>query len=76
MTFNARSQYCLFFMEHWQYKAAFVIQFRPETDIAAGRIEGKVEHIASTKTKRFHSIDELVDFIANLLAEVRGSEKL
>jgi hypothetical protein len=28
-------------MEGWQYKAAFVIQFRPETNIEAGRFEGR-----------------------------------
>ena len=61
-------------MEEWQYKAAFVVQLRPETDIEAGRFEGRVEHVASSKAARFHSLDELLSFIAKLLAEVRSTE--
>lgn len=57
-------------MDQWQYRAAFVIQFRPETDIESGRFEGKVEHVASCKAKRFHSLDELLAFIADVLTEV------
>ena len=60
-------------MEGRQYKAAFVIQFRPETDIEAGRFEGRVEHIASSKATRFHSLDELLGFIAGVLT--KGSER-
>jgi hypothetical protein len=57
----------------WQYKGAFVIQFRPESDIKSGRFEGKVEHVASYKTTRFHSLDELLDFIDRVLKEA-GAE--
>jgi len=62
-------------MEGWQYTAAFVIQFRPETDIEAGRFEGRVEHVASTKATRFHSLDELLGFITSVLTEVRNTEQ-
>ena len=62
-------------MEGWQYKAAFVIQFRPETDIEAGRFEGRVEHVASTKATRFHSLEELLSFITGVLAEVSNAEQ-
>lgn len=75
MAYKARPHYCPFLMEGWQYKAAFVIQFRPETDTEAGRFEGRVEHIASTKAARFHSLDELLGFIASVLAEVRNAEQ-
>ena len=75
MTHNARSDYCPFLMEGWQHKAAFVIQVRPETDIEAGRFEGRVEHIASTQATRFHSLGELLTFIANVLTEVRNTEQ-
>lgn len=61
-------------MDQWQYKAAFVIQFRPETDIKAGQFEGRVEHVASCKAIRFHSLDELLAFIALVLAEVNSAE--
>jgi hypothetical protein len=60
----------------WQYRAAFVIQFRPETDIEAGRFEGRVEHIASYKATQFHALDELLGFIEGILTEVRNAEQL
>jgi len=56
-------------MKGWQSKAAFVIQFREGTDLQAGRLEGRVEHIASYKAARFHSIEELLTFIGGVLAE-------
>ena len=62
-------------MEEWKYKAAFVVQFRPETDIEAGRFEGRVEHVASYKATRFHSLDELLAFIASVLTEVGKTEQ-
>jgi len=62
-------------MEGWQYNGAFVIQFAPESDIEAGRFEGRVEHMVSYKATRFHSLDELLVFIANVLREVRSTEQ-
>ena len=75
MTYFTRSDYYLLMREEWQYKAAFVIQFRPETDIEVGRFEGRVEQVASHKATRFHSLDELLAFIASVLAEVRNAEQ-
>ena len=75
MTFSSCSRYCPLCMGKWQYSAAFVIQFGPETNIEAGRFEGRVEHIASTKAKRFHSLDELLTFVASVLAEIRISDQ-
>lgn len=56
-------------MKGWQYRGAFVIQFRPESDIKSGRCEGRVEHVASYKATRFHSLDELLEFIHCVLKE-------
>lgn len=56
-------------MEVPNYKLAFVIHFRPETDVEGGRFEGKVEHIASYETTRFSSLDELLAFIVRMLSE-------
>ena len=61
--------------DRWQYKAAFVVKFRPETDIATGRFEGRVEHLASYEARRFHSLDELLEFIASRLAEDNNPEQ-
>ena len=41
-------------MEGWQYKAAFVIQFREDTDIAAGRFEGKAVSVLTEVRKPDH----------------------
>ena len=67
--------YCPLYMEKWQYSAAFVIQFRPETDIEAGQFMGRVEYVASYKATRFHSLDELLSFIASVLTEVGKTEQ-
>ena len=56
-------------MEVPNYKLAFVIHFRPETDVEAGQFEGKVEHIASYETTRFSSLEELLAFIVRMLSE-------
>lgn len=62
-------------MKGWQSNAAFVIQFREGTDVEAGRVEGRVEHIASYRAARFRSIDELFAFIARVLTEVSDVNK-
>jgi hypothetical protein len=62
-------------MERWQSKAAFVIQFRETTDIAAGRVEGKIEHISSYQSVRFQSVEELMAFVARVLAAIRDGER-
>lgn len=74
MTYQRDANYHLLLMEGWKYRGAFVVQFRQETDIEAGEFVGRVEHIASYKARRFHSLDELLDFIASVLAEVSGAE--
>jgi len=62
-------------MELSQYRAAFVIQFRSDTDVEVGRFEGKIEHVASCHATRFHSLEELLTFIAKVLADVRSKEQ-
>jgi hypothetical protein len=74
MTNSTGANYYPFMMERWQYKAAFVIQLRPETKIEAGRFEGRIEHVASHQAARFHSLDELLSFIASL-AEVGNAKQ-
>jgi hypothetical protein len=61
-------------MEAWRYKGAFVIQFRTDSDIEAGRIIGRVEHVASSQSTRFESLDELLRFIHIVLSELRKTE--
>ena len=75
MTADVSDRYCPLFMGAWQSNAAFVVQFRDDTDFAARRIEGKVEHIASYTAARFQSVEELVAFITRVLSDVRRLEQ-
>jgi len=74
MTQDARRIYNLPLMTGSQYKLAFVIQLRPETNVEANRFAGKVEHISSHEAKRFQNLAELLEFIADMLTEVRDDE--
>lgn len=56
-----------------QYQCAFVIQFRTETDLAAGRCAGRVEHVATYEATHFHSLDELLAFMARMLREAQDN---
>jgi hypothetical protein len=62
-------------MKEWQSDAAFVIQFRQGPDLEAGQVEGRIEHIASYKAARFHSVDELFAFITRVLADIRDTRE-
>jgi hypothetical protein len=55
----------------WQYQCAFVIRFHPETDFAAGRCAGRVEHVATYEATRFHSVEDLLLFISRLLKDAQ-----
>jgi hypothetical protein len=75
MTSMPNSAYSLPMMNGLQQKTAFVIRFQPDSDIEGGRVEGKVEHVASYKATTFHSLDELLSFLAETLAEVRADKQ-
>jgi hypothetical protein len=62
-------------MKEWQYRAAFVIQIQPDSRLNDGQIKGRVEHVASTRATRFHSVDELLAFITAMLTDVRKTEQ-
>ena len=51
---------------------AFVVHFRANTDIARGRIAGRVEHVVSGQSTHFDSLEELLAFVARVLASVRA----
>ena len=48
---------------------AFVVQLRAEADVAHGRVMGRVEHVASGQATHFHSVEELLAFMARVLHE-------
>jgi hypothetical protein len=51
---------------------AFVVQFRAETDLVHDRCTGRVEHVVSGQSTRFASLEELLAFMAQVLATVRA----
>jgi hypothetical protein len=51
---------------------AFVVQFRVETNVAQGRVRGRVEHVVSGQATHFTSVEELLAFVARVLAAVQA----
>jgi len=49
---------------------AFVVQFHTDTILEQWRLEGRVEHVVSGQVGHFHSLEELLRFIAQVLATV------
>jgi hypothetical protein len=49
-----------------------VVQLRAETDVAAGRLVGRVEHVVSGQAATFQTLAGLLAFLAQMLAE-RGA---
>jgi hypothetical protein len=50
---------------------AFVVQFAAETEVGQGRFVGRVEHVVSGQAQRFHTLDELLVFMARMLTALR-----
>jgi hypothetical protein len=53
---------------HW----AFVVHLRTSTDIPRGQLAGRVEHVVSGQSMHFASLEELLAFIDQVLANVRA----
>ena len=51
---------------------AFVVWFRAETAGVQGRWVGRVEHVVSGEAMRFETLEELLAFIARVLAQVKA----
>jgi hypothetical protein len=58
-------------MADLQHTGAFVIQVRAGANFATGQAAGRVEHVASGRTARFESVDELLQILDRLLEEER-----
>jgi len=53
---------------------AFVLQLREHTDVEQGHWAGWVEHVTSGRATHFQSLEEIVTFIAGVLASLtRGA---
>jgi hypothetical protein len=51
---------------------AFVVHFRVNSEVAQGRVAGRVEHVASGQSSHFASLEELLAFMGRVLATVRA----
>ena len=54
---------------------AFVVQWATDTQIAEGRMHGRVEHVVSRHATHFTSLDALLAFMARVLREVAAHEQ-
>ena len=57
----------------FQHTSAFVVQFRTDTDFDFGRVEGRLEHVASGVTAHFESAAELLELFARLWKAVQAA---
>ncbi len=56
---------------------AFVLQFRQFADLKQGRVEGRIEHIASGQASLFESLEEMVTFLEGIVSSAQSeSNKL
>jgi hypothetical protein len=47
---------------------AFVVQVHAAAVVAQGRLAGRVEHVVSGQASHFHTVDELLAFMARVLS--------
>lgn len=52
------------------YDHGFVVQIEVHSKLTAENLSGRAEHMISGKTKRFYSLEELLDFIRSNLDPV------
>jgi hypothetical protein len=52
---------------------AFVVQFRAQTAAGADIFVGRIEHMASGEATRFGSAEDLLAFVAKMLAPMQPS---
>jgi hypothetical protein len=53
---------------------AFVVQLGATADVAQGRLEGRVEHVVSGQATQFHTLEDLLAFMARVLHQQRPPE--
>lgn len=54
---------------------AFVVHFRAATNIEAGMVTGRVEHVLSGRTAHFESLAHLLAFVHEILTAEAASER-
>jgi hypothetical protein len=54
--------------------SAFLVQFRTDTDPAAGKLAGRIEHVVSGKTANFMSVEDVPELLRQMLKETNVAE--
>jgi hypothetical protein len=49
----------------------FVVQLHSDTQVEAGQITGRIEHLVSRQATMFESLDVLLAFMARVLQDIR-----
>jgi hypothetical protein len=62
-------------MGGWQYTNSFVIQFRTDADVRSDSCAGRIEHVASSRSSHFGSLEELLTFVNQVLKDVGLEEQ-
>ena len=57
---------------HW----AFVVQLREGTVLTPEGLHGRIEHIVSGQMSQFHSLEDMLAFMARVLREQRAAPGL
>jgi hypothetical protein len=52
---------------------AFVVQIHADTQVEAGQLTGRVEHLVSRQAVAFQSLEALLAFMARILRELRSA---
>lgn len=55
-------------------KRAFVVQLSSEAQPEQGHLSGRVEHVVSMKATHFHSIEELMSFMARVVTTLEADD--
>jgi hypothetical protein len=74
MNRGAEDRYSPSHMNDLQHAGAFVVQFRNSTNIAAGHVAGRVEHIASGWCAHFASAQELLTIFERVLNDTQSNQ--
>ena len=67
--------YLLTMMNGLQHTKAFVVQFRDSTGPRAGKLPGRVEHVASGNTATFQSVEELPLLLRQMLKSIPADDE-
>lgn len=54
---------------------AFVVQLAAEAKPEQGAVSGRVEHVVSMKATHFHSVEELMNFMARMLTALEADDE-